>query len=292
MHCPPRRAEPAWRNFTLNVYIAFSGCAKCKSKLRVHSATARVYDLGLPRYRMVEGLAVIFRLNYFRFAGVAAAKLLTETALRKGGKGDGRMRIVQRSLLFAVILGWGLGIAAGCLVLWNHAGTPGSQQLGAPVWPEETSLHRDVHRHTLVIFAHPHCPCTRASLRELERLVSHAEGLLDVQLAFLQPTGMSADWVFTDLWQSAKAIPGTAITVDPSGIEARRFGARTSGEALLYDTRGRLIFQGGITPARGHEGDSAGRTAISRWVANQPAESRAPVFGCPLFDSTDLQKDK
>jgi hypothetical protein len=196
-----------------------------------------------------------------------------------------------RCILLTVVLGWGLGIVAGCFALWNHAGTPGSQQVGTPVWPEETLLHRDAHRHTLVIFAHPHCPCTRASLRELERLVSQAEGLLEVQIAFLQPPGMSADWVYTDLWQSAKAIPKTSVTVDSKGIEARRFGARTSGEAFLYDTRSRLIFQGGITPARGHEGDSAGRTAIYRWVANQPAESRAPVFGCPLFDSTNLQKD-
>ncbi|MFN0022108.1 MAG: hypothetical protein ACKVP0_27995 [Pirellulaceae bacterium] len=108
--------------------------------------------------------------------------------------------------------------------------------------------------------------------------------MLDIRVAFVQPPGTNTDWAHTDIWQAAAAIPGVAVALDHHGLEARRFGARTSGEAFLYDSAGRLVFQGGITPARGHEGDSAGKTAIARWIAAPPAEARAPVFGCPLLD--------
>ena len=51
---------------------------------------------------------------------------------------------------------------------------------------------------------------------------------------------------------------------DDDGAEARRFGAETSGQTLLYDARGALAFSGGITGARGHAGDNAGRASLRR----------------------------
>jgi hypothetical protein len=75
------------------------------------------------------------------------------------------------------------------------------------------------------------------------------------------------------------------LRIDEGGAEARRFGAATSGQALLYDAAGRLVFSGGITPARGHSGDSAGRDAIIRWVERGTAPQKSAfVFGCSLHD--------
>ena len=56
----------------------------------------------------------------------------------------------------------------------------------------------------------------------------------------------------------------------------------TSGHALLFDRDGRLLFRGGITPARGHEGDNFGASAIAARLAGRPARAEAPVFGCPI----------
>ncbi len=68
------------------------------------------------------------------------------------------------------------------------------------------------------------------------------------------------------------------------GDEARRFGAATSGHVMLYDAAGRLHFSGGITPARGHEGDSLGRDAVIDLIEAYRSAGRrcSPVFGCPL----------
>ena len=64
---------------------------------------------------------------------------------------------------------------------------------------------------------------------------------------------------------------------DISGDEARRFGAATSGEALLYSPSGKLLFHGGITPSRGHEGGSVGRDALVRCVLDgTPAPATTP----------------
>ena len=62
----------------------------------------------------------------------------------------------------------------------------------------------------------------------------------------------------------------------------------TSGQTLLYDRRGSLIFSGGITSARGHRGANAGEAALVSLLASGRADRNATsVFGCPLFGATD-----
>jgi hypothetical protein len=92
------------------------------------------------------------------------------------------------------------------------------------------------------------------------------------------------DWRTSPLWQKVAALDGITVIEDRDGLEAARFGARTSGQALLYDGSGRLVFSGGMTASRGHEGDNAGRTAIERLVRHERADrSSTLVFGCGLF---------
>lgn len=80
-----------------------------------------------------------------------------------------------------------------------------------------------------------------------------------------------------------EAIPSVRVVRDPDGIWAREFGATTSGCVLLYDAHERLRFRGGITPSRGHQGDSAGRAAVLAVLAgDEPARRETPIFGCPL----------
>jgi len=69
---------------------------------------------------------------------------------------------------------------------------------------------------------------------------------------------------------------------DEDGAEAARFGAATSGTVALYRD-GKLLFNGGITPARGHEGDSFGKERLVSLLTTGKADRNdAPVFGCSL----------
>jgi hypothetical protein len=142
------------------------------------------------------------------------------------------------------------------------------------------------------MIVHPHCPCSRASVGELARIMAVCQGWAAARVLFVKPAGFEPDWVRTDLWDSAAAIPGVEVVRDDDGRMARGFGAKTSGDTLLFDAKGELLFHGGITEARGHWGDSSGQAAIIALVGAQksPADERTAsvdtlVFGCPLFDS-------
>jgi hypothetical protein len=67
---------------------------------------------------------------------------------------------------------------------------------------------------------------------------------------------------------------------------ARQFHATTSGQTLLYSPAGSLMFSGGITAARGHEGDNVGESTIVALLTGKPTDVvRTPVFGCPIVES-------
>jgi hypothetical protein len=176
-------------------------------------------------------------------------------------------------------------IVTGMAMILRHANTPGESAVKPANWPADSQITLDANRLTLVMFAHPHCPCTRASLGELEQLMSDRPGTIAAQVWFIEPAGMTEDWTDTDIWRQAAAIPGVTVHVDAAGTEARRFHADTSGQTLLYDNKGHLQFGGGITLSRGHAGDNPGLSALEALAGRLPADvSETPVFGCALFE--------
>lgn len=164
----------------------------------------------------------------------------------------------------------------------RYENTPGAafEQIGA--WPQHTAVVRAVDGPTLLVFAHPRCPCTRATIAELARLLARTGQPVMTRVLYFAPRGDSA-FAATDEWATAAAIPGVEVQVDWNGDEARRFGAATSGHAMLFDRTGRQLFSGGITAARGLEGDNAGRSALQDLLAGRAADRAAtPVFGCGI----------
>jgi len=178
---------------------------------------------------------------------------------------------------------WLLAIGAGFKVLLSYSNTAGASAHAPVEWPAASEVRPSGDIPTLVMIAHPRCPCTRASINELSILMSRCQGKVAAAVLFIRPEGLPADWEQTDLLRGAAAIPGVTVLADPGGVEAARFGAETSGQVVLYDHKGRLIFEGGITAARGHEGDNDGRSAIVSLLDSGGAyRSMTPVFGCPI----------
>lgn len=198
-----------------------------------------------------------------------------------------------RLILVTCITSWLLAIGAGLSVLWGYENTPGGAAKPPRQWPVDSRIRLERDRATLVMIAHPQCPCTRASIGELASLMAHSQGRLNAYVLFIKPTGFSDDWEKTDLWRSARSIPGVEAFIDNGGAEARRFNALTSGQALLYGVDGRLLFSGGMTGSRGHSGDNAGRSAIASLVNTGAAErDETFVFGCPLFDNSECRESR
>jgi hypothetical protein len=194
----------------------------------------------------------------------------------------------NRLVVFATGALWLFMISAGVGILWDYESTPGVAAAAPGRWPEDSRIKRAPDRATLVMLAHPHCPCTRASIGELSRLMTQAQGRVAAYVLFVKPPNSADGWEQTDLLTSAAAIPGVNVVRDDDGVEAARFHAATSGQTMLYDAEGKLLFSGGITGARGHAGDNVGRTAVVSILTADEAEQReTPVYGCPLFARGD-----
>jgi len=172
---------------------------------------------------------------------------------------------------------WAGAVLLGLVGLLRYGSTAGADARAPAIWPADSRIPRRAHP-TALLFVHPNCPCSRATLAELARLLAVVGDRVDVHVVLSAPGDA--------LRAAAAAIAGVALFDDPEGVEARRFGATTSGDLLLYTSGGRLAFQGGITRARGHEGDSSGAAAVIGHLRGRPAPSRAPVYGCPLFAGT------
>ena len=193
----------------------------------------------------------------------------------------------SKALISLGIAGWLAAIGVGLRLILVYENTPGVSAASLEAWPTDSEISRTPGLPTLVTMVHPHCPCSRASVGELALLMVKAQGLVDANVVFVKPKDFPEDWEKSDLWSSAAMIPGVKVRVDHEGIEARRFGSRTSGQIMLYDADGHLLFSGGITSARGHSGDNDGRNAILSLLTRGTAEqSGTPVFGCPLFSES------
>jgi hypothetical protein len=179
----------------------------------------------------------------------------------------------------ALIALWAAAVLAGGGALVRYKSRPGESSNAPARWPDDSAIALEAGRPTLLMFVHPDCPCSRASLRELESIAAAPAGRLSVRVLIDRSSGTGDEGPLRHL---AARIPGALVVAD-DGREAARFGARTSGLVVAYDARGALLFRGGITSSRGHEGDSLGRRRLLALLAGRPADRRdAPVFGCAL----------
>jgi hypothetical protein len=192
----------------------------------------------------------------------------------------------RKNILVTALLGagWLAAIACGSRVMLKYESTPGPVGVISQTWPSASTIQRAVGRPTLVMLAHPRCPCTRASVGELAQIMAASQGKLSAYVLFTKPSGAGPDWDETDLRRSAAQIPGVTVVSDADGIEAHRFGAETSGHTLLFAVDGRLLFSGGITASRGHAGGNTGESAVLAAINDASLKpARTMVFGCSLI---------
>jgi hypothetical protein len=189
--------------------------------------------------------------------------------------------------LCLLAVGWVSLLAAGARWQLDYEASPGTSGHSPLQWPTQSTIRRQPGDFTLLLFVHPRCPCSRASVTELAWILARHADQLNAHVVFCNPAGAPAGWDNTDLWREAAALPGAQLLSDQAGRETFRFRAETSGYTLLYDTRGHLVFRGGIAAARGHTGDNAGRRALADCLCTPSQGLReTSVFGCPLFDQS------
>jgi len=179
-----------------------------------------------------------------------------------------------------IIALWILAILTGFAILIDHDLRAGPAAAAVRRWPASSSLVRSGSGPTIVMFIHPHCPCTAASLAQLESIAS--DKAFKSAITYLVVADVAENESGENL-DRARHIPGASVQFDAQDSEVRRFGSRTSGELLIFDENGRLTFEGGITAARGHQGDNlAASAALAALRGANPNYVQMPVFGCAL----------
>lgn len=193
----------------------------------------------------------------------------------------------RRVVLISCALGiWLLALVAGFGGQVIYSAGSGEVKQSPRAWPATTDVARSDALPTLLVFLHPKCPCSRATIEQLQRTLVGRWESIEVRAIFVLPPGVEPGWEEDSLLRQVRLMPHASIVLDHGGNEAKLFGAETSGFVLYYDTDGRLRFHGGITPSRGHAGDSNGSVVIQQLVTGRtPTMDNTRVFGCPLFDA-------
>jgi|ERR1700677_486032 len=188
----------------------------------------------------------------------------------------------KKVVLMLILLLWVSGVAWGFALVLRYEATAGvSGQAPANL----AEMPQTYGRKLVILLAHPRCPCTRATLAEFEKIITRRQDIIDTHVYFFQPIDRPSSWSQGESWNLAAQLPGVQVHADVDGRMAKVLGARTSGQVVVFDETGRLLYSGGITGARGHQGDNPGCQAVLDLVQGGSDSVRDfPVFGCPLFD--------
>lgn len=201
---------------------------------------------------------------------------------RQAGVSAERTSWLMRNLVLVV---WLAALVGGSAAVLLYKGRAGEAAHAPARWPTDStmSMARGPDAATVVLFAHPKCACTRASLEELATLLQRTTSHPRVYVSFAVPEGRDRTWADGESLRRAAGMSGVLALVDLGGAEARKFGAVTSGQVMVYDGTGALRYAGGITASRGHVGENMGRAAaLQALSAAAPAPDGRPVFGCPM----------
>lgn len=187
------------------------------------------------------------------------------------------------ALAWIGLLTWLVVIGVGMFILIDYSSAPGVPADVCDTWPSETLLERNESATTVLVFLHPRCPCSRATVTMLARTLASSASNAEVRALFFCPADEPSTWAQTDMWHDVERIaPGAAI-LDTDGRESELFGASTSGHVLVFDKSGQCVYSGGITRGRGHDGDNPGSNAVRAVLAGlSPTGDSFGVYGCPI----------
>jgi hypothetical protein len=152
----------------------------------------------------------------------------------------------------------------------DHNTPPGPPGLIVGQRPGPARFPHNRDRHTLIMAVHPGCPCTRISVSEPASILTRCEGRVEVYVLIFTPERGDEAWRPIEGLRRLGTIAGVHLIEDRGGAEAARFGARTSGHVASHAPDGPLVFRGGITSVRDHDGDMPASRRSSPWTPAPP----------------------
>jgi hypothetical protein len=89
---------------------------------------------------------------------------------------------------------WLAAICAGSYVLLGYQNKAGESNAAPPGWPTQSKLPRPTNLPTLLLFSHPRCPCTRATVGELALVMARCSRRVSAVVIFTKPAGVDDNW--------------------------------------------------------------------------------------------------
>jgi len=179
---------------------------------------------------------------------------------------------------------WLTLIIGGFYFIQAYNARPGQAAAAPEKWPQNKLISPATGESNLLVFLHPMCPCSKATIEELTDILAAHGKNIHPKFVIMTPDDADPAWNNSSLMQKVKAIPGGEIIHSPHGSLEKLFSVHTSGQILLYNPEGQLVFSGGITTARGERGENQGSIALTQALSHLPTQllAQSPVFGCPL----------
>lgn len=209
-------------------------------------------------------------------------------ACRRNRLGTMQVRLhLSKTVLSAIaFVAWAALITFGTASLIIDSSKTGLSGTAPWHFPEsETGIHQGPNP-VLLVFLHPHCPCSRSILEQIQTILDSHPGKVDCRIYVVVPPQAMEGWENGTLVNQLKAFEKATVEIDRNGIIASQFSANTSGQVLLYRSDGVLAFSGGITAPQSHVGQCPGLLAlVARLQNDELPHLQSPVFGCPLFNS-------
>ena len=186
----------------------------------------------------------------------------------------------------ALVAIWALSFIGGYWTLVHYHQTPSESVATAQHWTAE-DLKLCPTAPTILIAIHPQCACTRASLRELQRILARYRCPTEVQALIYTPHDLNPaemkSWEQSATMSELANIAKINCHRDPEGKTATELGMHTSGDIRIYHPNGRLLFHGGVTSARAHEGESLATAKVLAALRGELERPEShPVYGCSL----------
>lgn len=193
----------------------------------------------------------------------------------------------------SVVMLWVALVSYGIGALLIYGVKPGEPACAPRILPIGTSGALLKGMPLMMVFLHPHCPCSRTTVEQLPNILIASRGAIECHVVLVIPPDTEPGWENGSLLRLVNSIPGLKVQCDRGGLEAKRFAVATSGQVLFYKGDRTLAFCGGITASRGHAGDSIGLQTIMTLLRDEETKhSHTPVYGCPLLKSETFCGEK
>lgn len=196
--------------------------------------------------------------------------------------------------LSALVIFWLLGTAYGFSFLLEHDFQSNDLPKTTAVnWSEvlgdQSELSKQFSQHplTIVVAVHPKCPCTKATLQELQERTKFANVSVKTMVLAYTPASEkeNPEWTKTPTLDLLQELPGASIVRDIDAGIAIRLRLEVSGAVLVTDQSGKTWLQGGITASRSCRGNCPGSIALEQILAGRLTRPVfSPVFGCRIKD--------